>query len=104
MNAGKTRAMIAHFTLIGWLIAFFMNNGDRNDFASFYIRQMLGLLILLFGGQIIMRIGFLGMLIGGVIVIASIILWVVSIKDANSGKKEPSPFIGHFFQMWFKGL
>jgi len=36
---GKTAAVVAYITLIGTIIAFFMNNDDKNQFASFHIRQ-----------------------------------------------------------------
>ena len=53
---GKTRAIIAHITLIGWIIAIVQNSSDKNEDASFYIRQMLGLMILAVGLQIVSMI------------------------------------------------
>ena len=46
LGDGKNVAIIAHITLIGWIIALVMNGGDKkSEFASFYIRQMLGLML-----------------------------------------------------------
>ena len=42
---GKTTAIIAHITLIGWIIAIIINSNEKNEFASFYIRQLLGLFL-----------------------------------------------------------
>lgn len=108
---GKTRAIIAHITLIGWIIALVQNNSDKNEDASFYIRQMLGLFILLIGLQIaamiLMFIPFLGWMLAIVIWLAQlgvVGLWVYSLISAINGKKEPTPFIGGHFQKWFAGM
>ena len=107
---GKTRAIIAHMTLIGWIIALVQNN-PKNDFASFYIRQMLGLLILAVGIQILSMIfafvPFFGLMLSSIFLFSSlgvIALWVMSLIGAVNGKKDPTPFIGQYFQEWFKGM
>lgn len=107
---GKTRAIIAHMTLIGWIIALVQNN-PKNDFASFYIRQMLGLLILAVGIQVLSMIFImvprLGLMLYYVFSLGSlgvVALWVMSLIGAFNGKKEPTPFIGQYFQEWFKGM
>jgi uncharacterized membrane protein len=107
---GKTRALIAHMTLIGWIIAIATNN-PKDDFASFYIRQMLGLLILLIGfqivGMIFMFIPILGLILWGLTSLCSlgmIALWIMSLIGSTNGKKEPTPFIGQYFQQWFSGM
>ena len=40
----KSRGIVAYITLIGWIIAI-ATNDPKDKFASFHIRQMLGLLI-----------------------------------------------------------
>ena len=45
-ETAKTRAIVAHITLIGTIIALVQNNADKDSFASFYIRQMFGLFII----------------------------------------------------------
>lgn len=108
---GKTRAIIAHITLIGWIIAIVQNGSDKNEDASFYIRQMLGLFILGIGVQIISMIfafiPFIGWVISFVAMLASfgvVGLWIYSLVSAINGKKEPTPFIGGHFQKWFAGM
>ena len=107
---GKNRAIVAHITLIGWIIAVVQNN-PKNDFASLYIRQMLGLLILAIGLQILsmifMFIPFLGLMlyyVFGLGTLGVVALWVMSLIGAVNGKKEPTPFIGQYFQEWFKTM
>lgn len=107
-EVGKTRAIVAHITLIGWIIALVQNNSDKNEFASFYIRQMLGLVLvgiaLSIVGNILLFIPIIGWLIWGATTLATIALWVLSLIGAVNGKKEPTPFVGHLFQDWFKSM
>ncbi|MDG1427563.1 MAG: hypothetical protein P8P87_01665 [Crocinitomicaceae bacterium] len=109
-EVGKIRAIVAHITLIGWIIAIVQNN-PKNDFASFYIRQMLGLLILALGMQVLSMlfavIPFLGFIMSMIFMLGSlgvVALWVISLIGAVNGKKEPTPFIGQSFQDWFNSM
>jgi uncharacterized membrane protein len=93
---GKTKAIVAHITLIGWIIALVLNSQEKDEFASFYIRQMLGLIILSF----VSIIPILGWIVG----IAILILWILSIIGAASGEMKLTPVVGQYFQDWFKTL
>lgn len=42
---GKTIAIIAYITLIGFVIALVMNNDKKLPLATFHIRQTLGLML-----------------------------------------------------------
>ncbi len=44
VNEGKTIAIISYLTFIGTIIAFIMNQNKQNSFASFHIRQTVGLM------------------------------------------------------------
>jgi len=105
---GKTRAIIAHMTLIGWIIAVVMNNEKKDDFASFYIRQMLGLVILgiatSIAASILLIIPFIGLLLGPALYVGILILWVLSLIGAANGEKKELPVVGSMFQDWFKSL
>ena len=103
-GAGKTRAIVAHITLIGWIIAYVQNNNDKSDFASFYIRQMLGLVVLSLGVYILSMFPIIGFFLNIIGSILLLVLWIVSLMGAINGKKEPTPFIGHLFQIWFKSV
>jgi hypothetical protein len=96
-NQGKTIAIIAHITLIGWIVAIIMNSNEKSDFASFYIRQLLGLFII---GIIGSFIPILGLIVG----IAVLVLVIYSLVGAINNEKSITPFIGHLFQQWFSGL
>ena len=98
----KTKSIVAHITLIGWVIALVMNQSDKGANTSFYLRQNLGLLIVAIAGSV------LGMLtiniVGTIISIAILVLWVLSLVGALSGEQKPSPVVGDMFQQWFKGI
>lgn len=123
---GKTRAIVAHFTLIGWIIALIVNNSDdkgKDELASFYIRQMLGLILIWFALQLVRGFLVSGFSIGGTLGIpgtgiyslfigsvftflgiAVFILWILSLVGAAGGEKKLTPFFGEYFQDWFKSL
>ncbi len=93
---GKTIAIVAHITLIGWIVAIIMNNQNKTEFGSFYIRQMLGLVLM----GLLGLIPFLGLLISLLV----LVLWIVSLVNAASDKMTPIPIVGPLFQEWFKSM
>jgi len=97
----KTIAIIAHITLIGWIVALVMNSSNKSELVSFYIRQMLGLMILALAGSILSSVIYL---VGMVISIIALVLWILSLIGAVSGEKKLVPVVGVYFQDWFKGL
>ncbi len=98
LSDGKNIAIIAHITLIGWIIALVMNGGDKKtEFASFYIRQMLGLML------IALILNFIP-IIGWIANIGTLILWIISLISALGGEKKETPVVGHLFQNWFKSI
>ena len=97
LSDGKNVAIIAHITLIGWIIALIMNSNNKNEFASFYIRQMLGLMIVAF------LLSFVPML-GWFLNLGMIVLWIISLMGAFEGQKKLVPIVGEYFQDWFKSV
>lgn len=97
LSDGKNVGIIAHITIIGWIIALVMNSSNKTEFGSFYIRQMLGLCII---GLITGWIPILGLLVGLVLLVA----WIMSLISALGGEMKPTFLLGNQFQEWFKGL
>ncbi|QGY45429.1 hypothetical protein GM418_17645 [Maribellus comscasis] len=93
---GKTKAIIAHITIIGWIIALVLNSTEKDEFASYYIRQLLGIYILFFLAVI--------PVIGWIISIAGFVFWILSLIGAAQGELKETPFVGQYFQDWFKSL
>lgn len=103
VNEGKTAAIISHFTIIGLIIAFVLNMNNKNAFASFYIRQMLGLNILYMANiWIIYR--YLGNTIGWAVGVLLFALWIISLLAVLKGEKKLVPVVGEQFQNLFKGI
>jgi len=103
VKEGKTMAIIGYLTIIGSIIAYFLNNDKKNPFASFHIRQGLGLCLLY------MICGFLTTAFDSWLV--SIGFWVFfaalfiyGISSAVSGKTQEVPLVGAFFQKLFANL
>lgn len=94
---GKTKAIVAHITLIGWIIALVLNSSEKDEFASYYIRQLIGLYLV---GIICSFIP----VIGWIISIVVFIFWILSLIGAIQGEMKESPVVGKYFQDWFKSL
>lgn len=97
MADGKNIALIAHITLIGWIVALVMNSNSKNEFGSFYIRQMLGLMII---ALVLSFIPFVGWILN----LGMLVLWILSLMGALSGEKKLTPIVGEYFQDWFKSM
>ncbi|WP_299216479.1 hypothetical protein [uncultured Aquimarina sp.] len=97
---GKTAAIVSYITIIGTIIAFFMNQDDKNTFASFHIRQALGLWIMFY-----LLTAFSGMFNSFFINISfwifSIVLIVYGLILASREEQKAVPIVGAYFQEWF---
>lgn len=99
-ETGKTMAILSHLTIIGCLVAIFMNLDPKNKFAGFYIKQTFGIHILFY-----MLAYFIGItdtwLVTIPFYICFFILWIYSFLGAVNGEIKPLPKIGVYFQKWF---
>ncbi|WP_339610635.1 hypothetical protein [uncultured Planktosalinus sp.] len=102
-NDGKTIGIIAYITLIGWVVAILMNSGGKNEYASFHIRQMLGLILLSLVISVLSIYVNLG-LFGTILSVLVLVLWVIGFVGAIQGERKLVPIIGENFQEWFKGI
>ncbi|MCL1822263.1 MAG: hypothetical protein FWG22_05515 [Prolixibacteraceae bacterium] len=103
MNA-KTKAIVAHITLIGWIIAFVINNSEKEELASYYIRQTLGIYLLGIACSIISVIPIIGWIVGIVGSLVTFVFWIMSLIWAINGEMKPVPWLGGYFQDWFKSF
>ncbi len=93
----QIKAVIAHITPIGWLIALLLNNNSPDYYSSFYIRQSLGLYL------ISILIGFIPA-VRWVLSMVLFIFWLMSLIAAASDKIQEIPLVGKYFQEWFRSL
>jgi uncharacterized membrane protein len=105
-NIGKSKntAIVAYLTIIGSVVAIFMNQDEnRTEFAAFHIRQALGLFISFF---------LLGYFVGyanswtatSAFYIFYFILWIYGFLGALQEQKRALPLVGNYFQTIFKNL
>lgn len=104
-TTGKSNtAVIAYLTIIGLIIAFVMNNDKKEPFASYHIRQSLGLMITGFALSIVNIIPILGWIISIVGFVIVLYMWIMGLMNAINGKEKPLPILGNRFAEWFKSV
>ena len=74
-----------------------MNNNNKNEFASFYIRQVLGIMLV---AIIVSWIPIIGWFAG----ILCFVLWIMSLVSAIGGEMKTVFLLGDQFQEWFKSI
>jgi hypothetical protein len=88
----KLKAILAHITIVGWLIAWALNS-PKDPHVSFFLRQTLPLHII--------WMAFIGIpLIGWIIALFVILFWMLSFVYAVQNQRKIIPF-GEKFQEWF---
>jgi len=102
-DKGKSIAITSYITIIGTVIAMMNNTEVKSQFASFHIRQALGLNIAFFGlGYIVGN--FDSWMVSGAFYIFFFILWGYGIISAIQEKMTATPLLGPLFQKVFKTL
>lgn len=104
VEEGKTIAIIAYLTLIGLIIAFVMNTDKKNSFASFHIRQALGIGVTGLALGVVNIIPILGWIVSIIGSIFLVVLWVIGLIGALNGERKMVPLLGEKYQEWFKGI
>ncbi|WP_074406016.1 MULTISPECIES: hypothetical protein [Aquimarina] len=97
---GKTAAIVSYITIIGTIIAFFMNQESKNQFASFHIRQALGSWISFYLLIALANI-FDSLMIHIAFYIFCIVLIVFGLILAIREEQKTVPILGPYFQEWF---
>lgn len=103
VETGKTAAIVAYLTIVGTIIAYFMNNDSKNQFASFHIRQALGIHITFYLLGALISI-FDSWMITWSFWIFIIVLWGYGFLNAIQGETKEIPLLGDKFQKWFSTI
>jgi uncharacterized membrane protein len=103
IEAGKTAAITSYILGIGVIIAMSMNSEDKNEFASFHIRQGLGLTLTFISLGLIIS-NFNSFMISSTMWIFVSVLWSYGIFSVIKGETKPVPLLGTYFQKWLKGI
>ncbi len=103
IEQGKTNAIISYLTIIGAIIAMVQNNETKNTFASFHIRQALGIELAFFA--LGYPIGYFdSWMVSSAFYIFFFVLWAFGFVSALQGQYGMIPLLGPFFQKAFKNL
>ena len=100
IEAGKTAAITSYILIIGVMIAISMNVENKNSFASFHIRQALGLTITFLSLGLIVS-NFDSMMISATMWVFVSVLWTYGFFTAIRGEMKPLPLLGSLFQRAF---
>ena len=103
IEEGKTAAITSYILFVGVLIAMSMNSESKNSFASFHIRQALGISLTFISLGLIIS-NFDSLMISAPMWISVSVLWSYGIFSAINGTTKPIPLLGNYFQKWFKSL
>ncbi|CAM2892438.1 hypothetical protein SAMN05443667_10852 [Flavobacterium gillisiae] len=103
IEKGKTAAITSYILGIGVFIAMSMNSEDKNTFASFHIRQGLGITLTFISLGLIIS-NFDSLLISAPMWIFVSVLWSYGIFSAIKGETKPMPLLGALFQKWFSSI
>lgn len=108
VKEGKNMAVIAYFTFVGTLIAWSMNADNtggrkKNAFASFHIRQSIGLNVVFFVLGILVT-GANSMMVTIPFWVFFAVLWGFGFTGALSGQLAVIPLLGSSFQKWFNRI
>ena len=103
IEKGKATAITSYILLVGVLIALSMNSDAKNKFASFHIRQGLGLTVtfILLGVSIS---SFESIFVAAPMWIFISVLTMYGIFTAAKGETTPLPLLGGVFQKVFKNI
>ena len=103
--APKTTSILSYLGLL-WLVAFYMDRGERTDLSRYHLRQGLGLittgLVLYLLVFILMVFLPLHFYVYYAITILLVLLMVFGIIHAINEIKLPVPLIGKLFEHRFK--
>ncbi len=104
VKSGKTAAITSYILVIGVFIAMSMNTDeDKTNFASFHIRQALGLSILFISFGLIIS-NFDSWMITAPMYFCVSVLWMYGLFTAASGSMTPIPLVGGLFQKLFRKI
>ena len=103
IEQGKITAITSYNLIIGVLIALSMNAETKNKFASFHIKQAVGLNLTFISIGLLIS-NFSNMQIYISFWVFFTVLWVFGILSAIKGENKSIPIVGNLYQKIFKSL
>jgi len=103
VESGKSIAITSYILIVGVLIALSMNADAKNPFASFHIRQSLGLSLTFISLGLLVS-NFDNFMLTTAMWLFVSVLWGYGIFSAIKGEITPVPLLGKLFQSAFKSI
>lgn len=103
IDEGKSAAITSYILIVGVLIALSMNSEKKNPFASFHIRQGLGLTLTFITLGVSISY-FESIMVAAPMWIFISVLTIYGIFSAAKGETMPMPLLGKWFQKWFSNF
>lgn len=103
VEEGKSTAIVAYLTIIGTIIAYFMNSDSKNSFAGFHIRQALGIHITFYVLGVLVGL-FDSWLVSAAFYIFIAVLGIYGLVTAIQGEQKEVPIMGQYYQKWFSTI
>ena len=105
IEKGKTYAVVSYLTIIGVIIAYFMNNEPQNKsaFTSFHVRQSLGLWLTFYALGYIIGVFDSWYVTSGFYLFFAV-LFIYGFGSALAKKAHPVPLLGPLYQKLFANL
>lgn len=103
IEEGKTAAITSYILIVGFLIALSMNSENKNEYATFHIRQGLGLTLTFIGLGLIIS-NFENIMIAAPMWVFVTVLMFYGIFSAANGSIKPLPLVGGLYQKWLKNF
>ncbi len=96
---GRSAALIAYTPFIGFLLAFFINQEEKNEFATWHVKNMFGIFILFLVSVIIMS--NVNVTAGDIMWFLTLLIWIYCWIMAGKNQKKGIPYLSDRFQEWF---
>lgn len=106
IDKGRKNAIISYMTILGVIIAYYLNNEDnkKSDFASFHIRQSLGLWLSFIVVNLSITRNFDVFMLRASVYIFFFALIIFGLSNAIGRKSKPVPLLGKLYQKIFLNL
>lgn len=104
VSEGKTIAIISYLTFLGLIVAFVLNIDKKNTFASYHIRQSLGIGFTGIAISMFNIVPILGWALSIIGFFVLFVLWLMGFLSALNGKKRPVFLLGEKYQEWLKNI
>lgn len=104
MEQNKVIGIVSYITVIGLIVAFILNQNDRDPFPSFHIRQSLGIFITGVGVSFLSIVPLIGWVLAVIGSLLVLVMWLMGLISAIGGEMKPVPVLGDKFEEWFQTI